>query len=106
MPTRSSSSSRHTVCKSISTSRTRPTSLSLFLVSFLRAGDAGGGNATSTKEVTAGRGAADPANSHRAIVEGGSQCPEQSEEGGDTQADRRARETQGQPAFVPGQSSG
>lgn len=86
--------------------RSRPTSLSLFLVSFLRAGDAGGGNAPSTKEVTAGCGAADPAHRHGAIVEGRSQYPEQYEEGGDSQADRREREAQGQPAFVPGQSSG
>jgi len=51
-------------------------SLSLFLVYFLRAGDAGGGNAPSTKEVTAGRGTTDPAHSNGTIVEGGSEHSE------------------------------
>jgi len=78
----------------------------LFLVYFLRAGDAGGGNAPSTKEVTAGRGAADPAHGHRAIVEGRSQYSEQYEERGDPQADRREREAQSKSAFVSGQSTG
>lgn len=92
---------------SISNSRrSRPISLFLFLVYFLRAGDAGGGNAPPTEEVTAGRGAADPAHGHGTIVEGRSQYPEQYEEGGDPQADRREREAQGKPAFVPGQSAG
>lgn len=58
---------------SISNSRlslSKPISLFLFLVYFLRAGDAGGGNAPSTKEVTAGRGAADSTHSHGTVVEG------------------------------------
>jgi len=64
----------------------------LFLVYFLRAGDAGSGNALPTKEVTAGRSAADPAHGHLTIVEGRSQFSEQHEERGDPQASRRERE--------------
>jgi len=51
-------------------------SLSLFLVYFLRAGDAGGGNAPSAKEVTAGRGATDSAHGNGTIVEGRGQLSE------------------------------
>jgi len=78
----------------------------LFLVYFLRAGDAGSGNALSTKEVTAGRSTADPAHGHLTIVKGRSQFSEQYEERGDPQASRREREAQSKPAFVLGQSAG
>lgn len=71
-------------------------------------GDATGGcgGLPSTKKVTAGCGAAHPADSELTTVKRGSQYPEQHEEGGDPQANRREREAQSQPSVVPGQSSG
>lgn len=76
-----------------------------FPVSFLRAGDARGGSFPSTKEITAGCGSTYTVDGHGTAIQGGSQCPEQHEEGGDPQADRRERKTQGQSSVVLGQSS-
>lgn len=82
-----------------------PLSLCFPFVSFLRAGDARGGSFPSTKEITAGCGSTYTVDGHGTAIQGGSQRPEQHEEGGDPQADRRERKTQGQSPVVLGQSS-
>lgn len=69
-------------------------------------GDARSGSVPSTKEITAGCGTTDSADSDSTAVKGGSQCPEQYEERGDPQADRRERKAQGQSSAILGQSSG
>lgn len=68
-------------------------------------GDARGGSFPSTKEITAGCGSTYTVDGHGTAIQGGSQRPEQHEEGGDPQADRRERKTQGQSPVVLGQSS-
>lgn len=85
--------------------------LSLFVSCFLflRAGDAGGGgggSVPSTKEITAGCGTTYSIDGNGTAIQGGSQRPEQHEKGGDPQADRRERKTQGQSSAVLGQSAG